>query len=202
MSYIEEFLKDHRIEEVECLVPDMAGIARGKILPADKFVRGIKRGLRIPEAIFVQTVNGRYPHDSENVIDDAMSDVYLEPDPQSIRVVPWYPEPTAQILCDAYHFGGEPVAFSARHVLKRVLELYGDEHPAMARVYYSRGLALRVDGRPAEAVSWFRRSFAINTAHFGAGHNLALRSAQQMAELLVETGDPGADNGDAGNVRW
>ena len=34
MNAIEEFLKQHRIEEVECLVPDMAGIARGKILPA------------------------------------------------------------------------------------------------------------------------------------------------------------------------
>ncbi len=124
MSYIEEFLKDHRIEEVECLVPDMAGIARGKILPADKFVRGVKRGLRIPEAIFVQTVNGRYPHDSENVIADTMSDVYLEPDPVSIRVVPWYEEPTAQIICDPYYFDGRPVPFASRHLLKRVLALF------------------------------------------------------------------------------
>ena len=124
MSYIEEFLKDHRIEEVECLVPDMAGIARGKILPAGKFLRGIKRGLRIPEAIFVQTVNGRYPDDSENVIDDAMSDVYLEPDPQSIRVVPWYEEPTAQIICDPSYFDGRPVPFACRHLLKRVLSLF------------------------------------------------------------------------------
>ena len=124
MSYIEEFLKDHRIEEVECLVPDMAGIARGKILPASKFIRGINRGLRIPEAIFVQTVNGRYPHDSENVIDNAMSDVYLEPDPASIRVVPWYEEPTAQIICDPYYFDGRPVPFASRHLLKRVLALF------------------------------------------------------------------------------
>ncbi len=34
MKAIEEFLREHKIEEVECLVPDMAGIARGKILPA------------------------------------------------------------------------------------------------------------------------------------------------------------------------
>ncbi len=127
MSYIEEFLKEHRIEEVECLVPDMAGIARGKILPAAKFVRGINRGLRIPEAIFVQTVNGRYPENSEDVIDDAMSDVYLEPDPETIRVVPWYEEPTAQIICDPYYFDGTPVAFAARHVLKRVLALYKEK---------------------------------------------------------------------------
>ena len=60
MSAIEDFLKQHKIEEVECLVPDMAGIARGKILPADRFIKGIRSNvLRIPEQIFVQTVTGR-----------------------------------------------------------------------------------------------------------------------------------------------
>ena len=27
MSYIDDFLRKHQIEEVECLVPDLAGIA-------------------------------------------------------------------------------------------------------------------------------------------------------------------------------
>ena len=31
------WLKDRRITEVECLVPDITGNARGKIIPADKF---------------------------------------------------------------------------------------------------------------------------------------------------------------------
>ena len=62
MSAIETFLKDRKIEEVECLVPDMAGIGRGKILPAERFLSGMKKnGLRIPEALFVQTVTGDYP---------------------------------------------------------------------------------------------------------------------------------------------
>src|SRR5690606_6731994 len=52
MQDIETFLKERRIDEVECLVPDMAGIARGKILPAQKFLEGMrKNGLRIPEDI-------------------------------------------------------------------------------------------------------------------------------------------------------
>ncbi len=59
MNPIEEFLKEHKIDEVECLVPDMAGIARGKILPANRFLKGMaQQGLRIPEAVFVQTVTG------------------------------------------------------------------------------------------------------------------------------------------------
>ena len=69
MSIIEEFLKQHRIEEVECLLPDMAGIARGKILPAERFVQGMKtNGLRIPEAVFVQTVTGDYPPSADDSV--------------------------------------------------------------------------------------------------------------------------------------
>ena len=126
MASIEDFLKERKIDEVECLVPDMAGIARGKILPAGRFVDGMKKnGLRIPEALFVQTVTGDYPrHDT--VTDPANKDVYLVPDPETIRIVPWYPDPTAQVICDAYYFGDEPVPLSSRQVLKRVLGLYAE----------------------------------------------------------------------------
>ena len=127
MNDIETFLKDHRIEEVECLVPDMAGIARGKILPAKKFLAGMEGdGLRIPESVFVQTVTGDYPKAAfENkVVSPTSQDVFLKPDATTIRVVPWYPEPTAQVICDAYFMDGAPVEISTRMVLKRVLALY------------------------------------------------------------------------------
>ena len=130
MSDIEDFLKEHRIDEVECLVPDLAGIARGKILPADKFVSGMKNnGLRIPEAIFVQTVTGDYPVEAfeEKVVSPATQDVYLKPDPGTIRVVPWYEEPTAQVICDAFFMDGAEVEISSRSVLKRVLSLYAEK---------------------------------------------------------------------------
>ena len=127
MTTIESFLKDHKIEEVECLVPDMAGIGRGKILPAKRFIDGTrKNGLRIPEALFVQSVTGDYPR-NDTVTDPATKDVYLVPDPDTIRLVPWYPDPTAQVICDAHFFDGDPVSIAARHILKRVLGLYGEK---------------------------------------------------------------------------
>ena len=44
------FLKGRKIMEVECLVPDLAGMPRGKILPVEKFVAGLEgRGMRVPE---------------------------------------------------------------------------------------------------------------------------------------------------------
>jgi len=124
LNQLEQFIHGHHITEVECLVPDMNGIARGKILPDEKFLRSLDhRGLRIPESIFIQTVTGEYP-DKEDVTDDASIDVYMVPDPDSIRPVPWYDEPTAQVICDCVYADGKPVEISPRHVLRRVLALY------------------------------------------------------------------------------
>ena len=39
-SELTRFLQEHRIHEVECVIPDMTGIARGKILPKDLFLGG------------------------------------------------------------------------------------------------------------------------------------------------------------------
>ena len=74
VSKDEEFqpwLIEHGIEDVEALVPDMAGAARGKVLPADKLGNG---ELKLPEALFSQTVSGDYITDENNVEDrDAVS---------------------------------------------------------------------------------------------------------------------------------
>ena len=56
---IQQFFRDHGISEVEAIIPDMAGIARGKIMPAEKFAED--EGMRLPESIFLQTVTGDYP---------------------------------------------------------------------------------------------------------------------------------------------
>ncbi len=124
MSRLESFIAEHRITEVECLVPDLSGIARGKILPAEKFLRILRdRGLRMPEAIFVQTVTGDFP-DEEDVTSAENSDIYMIPDAETIRKVPWYNEPTAQVISDCVYADGGPVDIAPRFVLKRVLELY------------------------------------------------------------------------------
>lgn len=124
MDRFAEWISQHNITEVECLVPDMSGIPRGKILPATKFLTSFgDRGLRIPEAIFVQTISGDYPPD-ETVTNPANSDVFMRPDPDTIRLVPWYTEPTAQVITDCVYADGRVVDISPREVLRRVLRLY------------------------------------------------------------------------------
>lgn len=121
-----KWLKDHRITEVECMVSDMAGIARGKILPTRKFVSSLgDRTLRLPESIFGQTVTGDYIE--SEVLDDLEPDIILDPDPASVRIVPWYSEPTAQIICDANFRDRTPVPIAPRNVLKGVLKLYEEK---------------------------------------------------------------------------
>lgn len=123
----EEWISERNISEVECLVADMSGTARGKILPPKKFLKGVRtHGLRIPEEVFTLTINGRFVSETKAVSDSAI-DIYMQPDADTTRIVPWYQEPTAEVICDAFHLNDEPVEIAPRHVLRRVLQLYRDK---------------------------------------------------------------------------
>ena len=41
-----------------------------------------------------------------------------------MRIVPWYDDPTAQIICDAINLNGDDVINSSRNALKNILKLY------------------------------------------------------------------------------
>ena len=117
------WLKAHKISELECLVCDMSGIPRGKILPTDKFLHSWRdETLRLPESLFGQTVTGVFI--KSRVLDAVEPDVILRPDIASMRLVPWYGEPTAQVICDAFHRDGRPMDIAPRRLLCRILELY------------------------------------------------------------------------------
>ncbi|TVQ38072.1 MAG: glutamine synthetase [Geminicoccaceae bacterium] len=122
---VESWIRERRVTEIECLVSDISGIARGKILPAEKFLRGKGDGsLRLPESVLVQTVTGDYPETVWSVVDPVVRDIRMVPDPATIRLVPWYAEATAQVICDCTDHQGEANEIAARQVLKRVLALY------------------------------------------------------------------------------
>ena len=118
MVRIQKWLTDHQMEDVEAFVPDMAGAARGKVLPANKFGMG---ELKLPEGIFAQTVSGAYVDNQDNVED---RDMLLRPDPDTVRPVPWIADRTASVFLDCVDRNGDPVEASPRFVLRRVLDLY------------------------------------------------------------------------------
>ena len=118
-----EWLKGQGIEEIECMVPDLAGVARGKIMPVKKFMTmGV---MNLPLAVFYQTIAGDYPElDGVVTAVEADTDIFLKPDFSTLTTVPWAHDPTAQVIHDAYHPDGRPVEESPRQVLRRVLSLY------------------------------------------------------------------------------
>ncbi len=124
---LEGWLNAQRITEIECLVPDLTGVARGKILPRSKFTED--RGMRLPESIIGLTVTGNWPENErlETLIADTDRDMNLVPDPSTARVVPWAADPTAQVIHDCYFKDGDPVDYAPRTVLKNMLKLYADK---------------------------------------------------------------------------
>lgn len=123
-EHIREWLQQNRITEVECLVPDMTGNARGKFIPADKF---IKEDSRLPESILVQTVTGDYTETHDELVGPTDGDMLLQPDESTMRMVPWAVDPTGQIIHDCYTREGELHPLATRSLLKRVLKLYEQE---------------------------------------------------------------------------
>jgi glutamine synthetase len=125
MSELESWIERRNISEVECLIPDLNGVLRGKVLPAAKLVQSERDGsLRMPSSVFSLTVTGEYAseEDDEEAYQDP--DMVLRPDAASLCVAPGFKTPTAYVFADAYHADGAPWASSPRHVLKSVMALY------------------------------------------------------------------------------
>ncbi|BAL95964.1 MAG: glutamine synthetase family protein [Rubrivivax sp.] len=125
-SELEQWLNKNRVTEIECLVPDLTGVARGKILPREKFTED--RGMRLPEAIVAMGVTGEFPEEGPyyDVITPTDRDMHLQPDPSTVRIVPWATDPTAQVIHDCYDRDGKLVPFAPRSVLRRVCDLYAE----------------------------------------------------------------------------
>ena len=121
MTMFKKWFQDNAIEEVEVLIPDIAGMARGKFVPAERYLAD--KGIRIAKGLFTQTITGDYIELVES-INPADIDMEARPVAETKRKVPWAPYPTAQIIHDCYHLDGTPVEIAPRQVLKRILDLY------------------------------------------------------------------------------
>ncbi len=117
------WMASRKITEIECTVPDLAGVPRGKIMPASKFLSSPV--MNLPLSVFLQTISGEYA-EFDGLVDSVVADgdLVLEPDLSTLCAVPWAQDPTAQLIHDAYHRDGRPVEIAPRNVLKHVLSLY------------------------------------------------------------------------------
>lgn len=115
------YLDGRRLDEVECIIADLPGIARGKAVPAGKFAR--QNYFHLPDSIFYQTITGDW---GEAAGDEGFieRDMILKPDMTTATAAPWTADVTLQVIHDAYDRNGEPIPYSPRNVLKRVVDLY------------------------------------------------------------------------------
>ncbi len=120
-----QWCRARRIDDIECIIPDQAGVARGKLMPTEKFFGG--NPMTLPASMFTQTITGEYPEEEEAFIEGLTdSDLIFKPDFATLAVIPWASDPTAQVIHDAFHKDGTPFEIAPRNVLKRIVQLYAD----------------------------------------------------------------------------
>lgn len=120
---VSEWLAWRDIEDIECITPDQAGVARGKMMPSKKFTSNTS--LALPNAVFMTTISGDYPEDGHGFqYPENDGDLKMVPDLSTLCVVPWESDPTAQVICDLVDQDGKAVEFTPRNVLRKVVAAY------------------------------------------------------------------------------
>lgn len=117
-----DYTQGRRVDEVECIVPDIAGTSRGKAMPSTKFDPDTE--LALPISLFYQTISGEYV-DMEIENQWLERDVILRPDMRTASAVPWSDDPTLQVICDMFDRDGNPLPLAPRNVLRKVIDAYG-----------------------------------------------------------------------------
>ena len=116
----QDFVAGRRLDEIECIVADIAGVARGKAMPASKFARQEK--FYLPNSIFLQTITGEWADNPSGAFTEP--DMVLMPDYSTTTAAPWTADYTLQVIHDVYDQQGKPVPVAPRNVLKHVVSLF------------------------------------------------------------------------------
>ena len=118
-----DYIEGRRLDEVECIVPDIAGVARGKAMPASKFAR--QESFYLPNSIFLQTITGEWADNPSGAFTEP--DMVLIPDFETATAAPWTADVTLQVIHDVFDQQGRPVPVAPRNVLKRIVGLYAEK---------------------------------------------------------------------------
>jgi len=117
-----DYIAGRRLDEVECIVPDIAGVARGKAMPASKFAR--QESFYLPNSIFLQTITGEWADNPSGAFTEP--DMVLVPDYGTVSAAPWTADVTLQVIHNVLDQQGNPVPVAPRNVLKRIVALYAE----------------------------------------------------------------------------
>jgi glutamine synthetase len=124
-----EEVRNRDLEAVRVAVGDVHGVVRGKTLSVEAFATAMRNGMDCSPGPFLFDTASTIVFDpfspggglgSEEMTGAA--DFVLVPDPSTFRVLPWTDGATGWVLADEYFKSGRPVPFSARQLLRRLLD--------------------------------------------------------------------------------
>ena len=144
------FIAGRTLDEVECVISDFPGVARGKAVPASKFAK--QNHFYLPNSIYMQTLTGGW---AEAAGDEGWiePDMILKPDMDTATAAPWTADVSLQVIHDAYGRDDNPIATAPRNVLKRVVQLFREKglEPIVAPEMEFFLVARNID--PAQAIT-------------------------------------------------
>jgi glutamine synthetase len=118
-----DYIEGKRLDEVECIVADLSGVARGKAMPASKFAK--QAHFYLPNSIFLQTITGDWAEDKTTGYTEP--DMVMMPDYSTATAAPWSDDTMLMVIHDCLDQAGTPMPVAPRNVLKRVIQLYNDK---------------------------------------------------------------------------
>ncbi len=117
MTPSERFRREHPlVEQVEVLVPDLLGIARGKRLPVDHLDGLLEGRHAMSTTVLSVDVRGENVDDSPFVEEEGDADRPVRADPATLRPAPWRPD-RALVLASFTEADGSPFWGDTRRTL-------------------------------------------------------------------------------------
>ncbi len=121
---IKKYIEENNITTVEVGFADIAGVLRGKRLPARHFLKIAETGTGLAKAPLAWDIQcGVYDDIELANFQNGFPDMFAKPILSTFRRIPWR-EGSAFVFAELVDEEGHPVNVNPREVLKRVLEQY------------------------------------------------------------------------------
>lgn len=119
-QHVHEFIRAHDIKTVRLVFADQNALTRGKVVPAEMFLKNLTAGFGFATSIFAMDIEGETIVETGLLFEKGDPDILTVPDLSTLTLVPWKPH-TAQVIVDAFEADGAPFFAAPRQVLKNVL---------------------------------------------------------------------------------
>ncbi|HXV25377.1 MAG TPA: glutamine synthetase, partial [Alphaproteobacteria bacterium] len=145
------------IQGVDILIPDLAGILRGKRLTRQSLAKLYSEGIRMPGSVFALEATGDSVVESGLTWDEGEQDRICGAVPGTLMPAPWSERPLGQALATMIDHDGSPFYGDSRAVLAGVLDRFKTDglYPCIAieLEFYLLDREPDAEGRPQPPIS-------------------------------------------------